>query len=137
MAVFLALFARFGIVGVAVAYALSTMVGHVAYAAVTKRRLKMTGAQLASTYTVGVESGVVVGLLVFGVHLVLGSLGTPAWTTLVVQVAIGLGVLVLTFAKARNGSLWQSVRCRLTEAGYAPDGPGVAAWLIRRMDSIT
>lgn len=133
----LAVLARFGIVGIATAFALSELTTHVAYLVVMKRLLTLSLADLRRAYSVGLAAGVVTGLALLGLHAGLTSLGWPAPAVLAVQVALGALGLLGTVTKARGGMVWREIHTRLSEAGYGIQDTGVTAWLITRVDRLT
>lgn len=129
--------ARFGIVGIAAAFALAELATHLAYLLVMKRLLTLRLADLRRAYVIGAVSGLVAGLALFGLHAGLGSLGWPAPAVLVVQVSVGAALLLATVTRARGGIVWREIRWRLLEAGYRTDGKGLGAWVMRRMDALS
>jgi len=137
LAALLAVLARFGIVGIATAYALSELTTHVAYLLVMRRLLTLSLTDLRRAYSVGLAAGVATGLALFGLHAGLTSLGWPAPAVLAVQVALGAVCLLVAVTKARGGVVWREIRWRLAEAGYRAEDAGTAAWLIRRTDALT
>lgn len=136
LALLLAALARFGIVGIATAYALSELTTHVAYLMMMRRLLTLGLTDLWRAYSVGLAAGVVTGLVLLGLHAGLTSIGWPAPAVLTVQVALGALCLLGTVTKARSGVVWREIRWRLAEAGYRADDAGTAAWLIRRIDAL-
>jgi lipopolysaccharide exporter len=137
LSVLLVALARFGVVGIATAFALSELITHLAYLLVMKRLLKFGMDDLQRAYLVGLLAGVVTGLALFGLHLALGALDWPPAVVLALQVALGSACLVITTTKARDGLVWREIRRRLVEAGYGGEDRGAAAWFIRRMDALT
>ena len=133
----LLLLARFGITGVAVAYALSELTAHAAYLVVTRRLLDIGLGELRRAYSVGLVSGVVTGLVELGLHAGLARLAWPPVAILAAQLVAGALCLLVTVTRARSGAVWSEIRCRLAEAGYEVQGKGFSAWLIRRMDALT
>jgi hypothetical protein len=93
--------------------------------------------ELWRAYALGLAAGAVIGLVLFGLHAGLTSLGWPAPPVLAVQLAVGTFCLFGTVARVRSGAVWQEVRWRLVEAGYRTDKKGIAGWMIRRMDALT
>lgn len=136
LAALLVVLARFGIVGIAAALALSELTTHVAYLLVMRRLLTLSLTHLRGAYSVGLASGVVTGLALLGLHAGLTGLGWPAPAVLAVQLATGAVCLLGTVVRARGGVVWQEVRRRLFEAGFTTDRKGVAGWVIRRMDAL-
>ena len=136
-AALLALLARFGIIGIATAYALSELTTHLAYLLVMRRLLTLRMADLRRAYSVGPAAGVVTGLMLYGLHVSLGGQGWPAWAVLAVQVAVGVICLLGTLTRARRGMVWREIRGRLGEAGYLAENAGAAGWLLRRLDALT
>ena len=128
---------RFGIAGIAAAFALSELVEHVAYLVVMRRLLTLSFGELWRAYVPGLAAGALTGLLLLGVHAGLIRLTWPAPAVLVVQLAVGVVCLFGAVAKARGGAIWQEVRGRLSEAGYRGDRKGVAGWAIRRLDALS
>lgn len=137
LAALLAVLARFGIVGIATAFALSVLATHIAYLLVMRRLLTISLADVWQSYSIALAAGVVSGLALFGLHAGLVGLGWPAPAVLAVQLAVGTVCLLGTVTRARGGTVWQEIRGRLAEAGYRTDEGGVAGWVIRRMDALT
>ncbi|MEI8190714.1 MAG: oligosaccharide flippase family protein, partial [candidate division NC10 bacterium] len=137
LAALLVILTRFGIVGIAAAFALSELTTHLAYLLVMRRLLTLSLADLRRAYSVGLVAGVVTGLALLGLHAGLTGLGWPAPAVLALQVALGALCLLATVTKGRSGVVWREIRRRLVEAGYRTDGKGVAAWVIRRLDALT
>jgi lipopolysaccharide exporter len=137
LATLLVLLARFGIVGIATAFALSQLAGHIAYLLVMRRLLAIGVGELWRAHSIGLAAGVVTGLALFGLHAGLTSLGWPTPAVLAVQVAVGALCLLGTVTKARGGVVWREIRWRLVEAGYKPARRSTVAWLMRRIDSVT
>lgn len=137
LAALLAVLARFGIIGIATAYALSELTTHVAYLLAMRRLLTLKLADLRGAYSRGLAAGVATGLALFGLHIGLTRLGWPAPAILTVQVAVGVLCLLGTVTRVRGGVVWREIRWRLAEAGYHAEDAGTAAWLIRRMDALT
>ena len=136
LAFLLVILARFGIVGIAAAFALSELATHVAYLLVLRRLLTLGRTDLWRAYEVGLAAGAITGLVLFGLHAGLASLDWPAPAVLTLQVAVGSLCLLGTVTKARGGLVWREMRKRLSEAGYGIGDSGGTAWFIRRMDSM-
>lgn len=127
---------RFGIVGIAGAFALSQFVVHVAYLLVMDRLLAVRLGEVWRAYSLGLAAGAVTGLALLGLHLGLGHLGWPAPVVLMVQFAVGTVCLVGTLARGRKGAVWHDVRSRLVAAGYRADRRGVVGRIMRGMDTL-
>jgi len=136
LAALLAVLSRFGIVGIATAFVLSELITHAAYLVVMRRLLTLGLADQRPAYSVGLATGVVTGLALFGLHVGLSRLGWPAPAILAVQVALGALCLLVTVTKVRGGVVWREISWRLAEAGHQTQGKGFVAWMIRRMDAL-
>jgi O-antigen/teichoic acid export membrane protein len=137
LAALLVMLGRLGIIGIAAAFALSELATHVAYTLAMRRLLALDLADLLRAYSVGLVAGVVTGLALFGLHAGLTGLGWPAAIILLVQVTLGGLILLVSTTRAYGGLVWREIRLRLADAGHLPGDPGLAAWLIRRMDALT
>lgn len=126
---------RFGIIGVATAFAASVLATNAAYLLVLAKLLGIRLSELWECHTVGLAAGAVAGLLCLGAHELLGRLGWPSFVILLAQVAIGTGCLLLA-ARSRKGFVWTEIRKRLIEAGYSESG-GATGRFIRLMDALT
>jgi len=133
----LSLLTRYGIVGIAAAFALSELTNHVAYLLVMRRMFGLGPADLWSAYSIGCAAGVITGTVLFGINVGLTGMGWPAPIILTVQVAVGALLLLGTITRARRGGLWREVRGRLDEAGYRRENRGMVAWVIRRLDGFS
>jgi len=137
LAILLVILARFGIVGIASAFALSELAMHIAYLFVMRRLLALRLGELWRAHAVGLAAGAVTGLALLGLHVGLTRLGWPAPAVLAVQLAVGTVCVLGTVVRARDGVVWREIRWRLVESGYKPDGRTTVAWLMRRIDSVT
>lgn len=137
LAALLLLLTRFGIVGVASAFALSQLATHTMYLLVMRRLLESTLAELLRSYVLGLTAGVVTGLALFGIHAALGGIGWPSLIILLVQMAVGAVCLLTAITRAGRGTVWREIRWRLVEAGYGVDRKGAAGWIVRVMDKLT
>jgi len=136
-AALLAVLSRYGIVGIAAAFALSELFTHVAYLPVMRRILGLGSADLWSAYSIGLPAGLITGLALFGLSAGLTRLGWPAPGILSVQLALGALLLLGTVTRARGGEVWREIRNRLDGAGYRAGNAGLAAWIIRRVDALS
>lgn len=137
LAALLAALAPVGIVGIAVAYALSELITHAAYLLVMRRLLALRLADLRRSYSVGLAAGVLTGLALYGLHVGLSAgLDWPVPAVLAVQLVVGALCLLGTLTRARGGMVWKEISRRLAEAGYRGEDAGVAGWLIRRLDAL-
>ena len=112
----LALFAaltRFGIVGVATAYALGQVAVATALFLVTGRILEARPRTLVGAYLPGAAAGASAAVLIGTASLVGTRVGAPAIVTLLVQVALGLTVVAVWMLRARRGMAWRETRYRL------------------------
>ena len=137
LAILLIVLGRFGIVGIASAFALSELALHIAYLFVMRRLLALRVGELWRAHAVGLAAGAVTALALLGLHVSLANLGWPAPAVLAVQLATGTVCLLGTVVGARNGMVWREIRWRLVEAGFKPDGSSTASWFMRRIDSLT
>ena len=137
IALVLALFAaltRFGIVGVATAYALGQVFVAVALFFVVARILETDRISLLRIYTPGVAAGLCAAAAIgaasgFGTHLELAPLAI-----LPVQICLGLLVVMAWVLRARGGAAWHETRLRLLGSDSVPDGGRLAA-VVRWMDA--
>lgn len=136
LAALLAGLARFGIVGIASAFAISVLATYIAYLVVMRRQLRLGLRDLWRCHSIAFVAGAITGLLMFGVHAGLTRLSWPAPAILAVQLSLGALCLLLTVTKARSGWVWREVRGRLVDAGYGPDKGGVANWVIGWIDAM-
>jgi hypothetical protein len=130
----LALLTRYGVVGIAAAFAVSELLNHVAYLLVMRRMFGLSLADLWRAYFVGCAAGIITGVALYGISMGLTEMRWPAPAILAVQVAAGGLLLLGTITRARRGELWDGIRYRLGQAGYSPEHRGLVAWLIRRID---
>lgn len=137
LVVLLAGLARFGIVGIAGAFALSQLGVHLAYLLAMRRLLAVSNGEVWRAHALGLASGAGTGLAVLGLHIGLSNLDWPAPAILIVQLGVGACFLVITVARGRSGLVWQEVRWRLVEAGYRSDRNGAVGWLMRGMDALS
>ena len=128
---------RYGVVGIAAAFALSELINHFAYLLVMRRMFGLGLADLWSAYSIGCAAGVLTGAALYGINVGLTGLGWPAPIILAVQVSVGALLLLGTITRARHGELWREIRGRLDQAGYRRENHGVAAWVIRRIDGFS
>ena len=133
----LAVLTRYGIVGIAVAFALSELINHIAYLLVMRRMFSLGPADLWGAYSIGLAAGVITGAALFGINVGLTEMGWPAPIILTIQFAVGALLLLGTITRARRGELWREIRGRLDQAGYRRENHGVAAWVIRRIDGFS
>ena len=133
----LAVLWRYGIVGIAAAFALSELINHVAYLLVMRRMFSLRLADLWSAYSIGCAAGVITGAALFGINVGLTGMGWPAPIILTIQFAVGALLLLGTITRARRGGLWREIRGRLDEAGYRRENRGMVAWVIRRLDGFS
>ena len=129
--------ADYGIVGIAVAFALSELVSHIAYLVVVRRQLGIPASQLTRVHSVGVQSGIATAAALFGLQVGLTTVGCPAFVVLIAQILTGAGIMVVALAKARDGLVWREIRTRLAQSGYAPHPGSPIGWIVRRMDSFS
>lgn len=116
IALVLALFAaltRFGIVGVAAAYALGQIAVATALFFVVSGILETTRQALLRAYLPGAGAGVCAALLIETANLAGTHAGAPPIITLLAQVVLGLTVVSLWMLKARKGMAWRETRLRL------------------------
>lgn len=112
----LALFAaltHFGIVGVAVAYALGQVAVAVALFFVSSQVLQTTPRLLLRAYLPGAGAGTCAAVLIGAAGLAGGRVGAPPIVTLLAQVVLGVTVVMLWMLKARKGMAWRETRMRL------------------------
>ena len=133
----LAVLSRYGVVGIAAAFALSELINHVAYLLVMRRMFGLGLSDLWSAYSIGCTAGVITGAALFGINVGLTGVGWPAPVILAVQVAVGALLLLGTITRARRGEFWREIRSRLDQAGYRRENRGVVAWIIRRIDGLS
>jgi hypothetical protein len=134
----LALFAaltRFGIVGVAAAYALGQVAVAVALFFVIARVLSTTPRVLLRAYTPGASAGACAAVLIGAADLAGTRAGAPPIVTLLIQIVLGLTVVAFWMLKAQNGAAWRETRLRLlgsrtdaVEERYSP----LVRWLDAR-----
>jgi lipopolysaccharide exporter len=136
LAALLVALGRFGIIGIASAFALSTLSTHLAYLPVMRRLLRFELGDLWRAYSVGLAAGVITGPALFGLHVGLTRLGWPPPAVLAVQLAAGAACLLATVTRARGGVVWQQIRRRLADAGFRAEDAGMVSWLIRRIDRL-
>jgi O-antigen/teichoic acid export membrane protein len=130
----LAVLTRYGVVGIAAAFALSEFINHIAYLLVMRRMFSLSLAELWHAYSLGATVGIITGAALYGINVGLTAMGWPAPVILAVQVALGALLLLGTITRARGGEQWREIKYRLGKAGYHRENRGLAAWLIRRID---
>jgi O-antigen/teichoic acid export membrane protein len=133
----LALLGPYGIVGIAIAFASSEFINHIAYLLVMRRMFKLDVADLWRAHSVGLGAGIITGAVVYALGLAMTAVGWLAPITLTVQVVAAALLLVGTITRARQGELWREIQCRLDQAGYRRESQGAAGWVIRRIDSLS
>ena len=136
IALVLALFAalsRFGIVGVAAAYALGQIAVAVALFFVVSRILDRR-ARAASSVRAGCQC-LTAAVLIGAADLAGTRAGAPPSVTLLIQIALGLTVVAFWMLKAQRGTAWRETRLRLlgsrtdtVEGRYSP----LVRWLDAR-----
>ena len=136
IAVLLVALDGYGVVGIAVAYVLAELIVHLCYLFVMRRLLSTLKSELGRAYSLGLVSGTVTGIALYGLHAGLTPAGWPAPLILTAQVSIGALFLLFTITRARHGAVWREVRARLTEAGYSRDGRGSASRVFRSLDRL-
>jgi O-antigen/teichoic acid export membrane protein len=116
IALVLALFAaltRFGIVGVAAAYALGQVAVAVALFFVICRILGTTPRVLLRAFAPGASAGACAAALIGLADLAGTRAGAPPIVTLLVQIALGFTVVAFWMLKAQKGAAWRETRFRL------------------------
>lgn len=136
LAALLAGLARYGIVGIATAFAISVVATYVSYLVVMKRQLRLSLQDAWRCHSIALIAGAITGLLLFGVHAGLAKLSWPPPAVLAVQLSLGTVCLLVTVTRARGGWVWREVRGRLVDAGYGPDAGNAASWVIRLIDAL-
>ena len=123
------------LMGIGIAFAVSELLTYMAYQLVMHRLLGSSWRQLWDAQRVGVTTGALTGLSLFGLHVALGSANVPAFAILLLQMAVGAGILVLAVTRVRGGAAWREVRARLVIAGANVE-TGVTGSVVRLMDRI-
>ena len=124
---------RFGIVGVATAYALGQGFVAVALFFVVGRILDTTRMRLFRIHTPGVAAGICAAAVVGAAGMLGTRLGMPPLATLLIQMCLGLLVVMAWMLKARGGAAWRETRLRLLGS---PDlGGGRFSPLVRWLDA--
>lgn len=136
LALLLVALARFGIVGIAGAFAVSELLTNLAYVPVMRRLLSLGVVDIARAHGVGVVAGVVTGAGLYGLHVGLGRLGLGAPPILAVQMTAAAAYLLWTVTRARGGLVWREIRGRLDAAGHGGQGSGVVARIVRLLDGL-
>lgn len=136
LAVLLVLLSPHGIVGIAIAFGLVQVVTHGAYILVMRRLLALPLAKQAPSYVPGLPGGVAAGLTLLALDVALGRLHWPPTAILALQLTVGLIILATVVLRIRGGRVWHEIETRLREAGYRGEMPGMAGWVIRRLDAL-
>ncbi len=136
LVVLLIVLSRFGIVGIAVAFAVSEGLTNLAYVPVMKKLLTVGVGDIIRSHLIGLIAGCVTGGALLGLHVVLTRGGWGAPVTLAVQMCLGALILLLTVTRARGGLVWREIRSRLDAAGYGAGNTGMPARLFRMIDAV-
>lgn len=136
VAVLLGVIGRHGILGVAVAFAVSELLTHLAYLQVMRRLLGVTVHELWLVHSVGLGAGITSLLVLFGIHAGLAATEMPAALVLLTQILAGTIILLAAVTRARGGAVWKEARSRMEAAGLRLDG-GVAAPVVRTLDRLS
>lgn len=136
LALLLVVLARFGIVGIAAAFAISECLTNLVYLPVMKKLLTLSVGDVVRSQSIGLIAGGVTGISLFGLHAGLTQVGWRAPAILVVQIALAALCLLFTVTKARGGLVWREIRLRLDAAGYGVQNKGIPARLFRMLDAV-
>ncbi len=133
LALFVAL-TRFGIVGVAVAYAAGQAFVAVALFFVVARILEIARIRLLRIYTPGVTAGLCATAAIGAASSLGTHLGVPALAILAIEMGLGLLIMMAWTLRARDGAAWRETRLRLVSSSSAPDG-GRFSPMVRWLDA--
>ncbi len=133
----LVVMAPFGIVGIAVAFALSETITAMAYLWTMHRVLDVCWLDSWRSHSVGLAAGAVTGLGTRGLHELSSLFALPAAVVLVAQVLFGVCIVVLWSTRARRGAIWRETQGRLASAGLNPASGTLLARATRFLNRMT
>jgi len=109
----LLILSRYGLTGYALAFAISESGQLLAQSAVLCRVMSIRALDLIGAYVPGLVGGAAAAAVLYGESLLGDRLMSPAWVTLVIQIASGVAIVVIIALSVRKGRLYRVVRERI------------------------
>jgi lipopolysaccharide exporter len=120
---------RFGLMGCAIAFALSEVLLHVAYAVLLSKRLDISASEFSRSYVPSIVSGISVALATWGARALASQVVENPVALLGCQLAAALVVFAVVLLRCFRGRLWWTGRKWLCAVLGVADTVGAPGWI--------